>query len=855
MFTIKRRRYPIILLGLFLYSNALADDGNSKPIRSNDIYNQTGSNGYTDEQGVSYYSTCPEKGRGIAYVSNCKSTGGTIVIPSVIDFSVYQQPGAPGGFDGWSVDARTRGDDNEKDNYKYYTSDVKCLGLNAFSGNVNIISVELPNSITTIEYECFQGCKNLTTVKFGKNVKWVYDDIFSGCKSLKNVYLGESILTIPTDMFLGCESLESIEIPNSVEKIDYESFAGCSSLTDIKIPNSVVEISYNAFRNCTSLAKIKLPNSISSIGAIFTGCSNLIEVNIPIAVTFIPSATFKGCSSLPSIVIPKNVNRIGKNAFSGCNSLMDVYSEIEEPFDIPEDTFDEYTYNNAVLHVPQGTKRKYLKCSGWPKFKNIHEIGEYDMTQLIVTVNVSDGGKVIFRDTEVRNDSKEFNVLTFFGHDLMFDIIPDEGYHIKSVIRNDKDVTDKLENEEGIDRYIQYEALNGMTLSVVFEKDSQEIAHDVFTARTPSGIEMTFTVLDVDQKLVQVGTGVQGQPAIATSDISDLIIPEEINGYKVVAVGEYAFAGFTNLRSVSIPWTTNFKVLIEEPGIHVEIHSMWVRDYAFSGCSNLTAVTLYGDIGPNPVDYYLPYIDYIVFEPNIYKNATLFVPRGYKEVFQSRASWAWCEFQNIEELTDEKPVEPDGDEKPDNPEVHGSFIEYFIDKDPGYGRASIMGQSDVDNQMEIDLDNVKPGAHILYVRSRDDQGRWSATVSRPLYVRQPVSIFALEYFFDNDDPEKGKGVQVVPPTDSSKPYEFEVSLGNLPVGEHRLNVRVKGNDGIWTALSSGVFTLVENTGINELDTYREPSITYTLNGFKGKGAKGVNIVQYKDGTIKKVLIK
>lgn len=235
---------------------------------------------------------------------------------------------------------------------------------------------------------------------------------------------------------------------------------------------------------------------------------------------------------------------------------------------------------------------------------------------------------------------------------------------------------------------------------------------------------------------------------------------------------------------------------------------------------------------------------------NVYPNATLKVPNSSIELYKQATGW--CNFSQIIGINSVDPL-PDPEPEP-NPEITGAYLEYFIDKDPGYGKAMIVKDIDSD-QIEIDLDNVKPGAHMLYVRSRDEQGRWSTTVSRPLYVRQPVSIVALEYFFDNEDPGKGKGVQVVTPTDTSKPYEFEVSLGNLPVGEHRLNVRVKGNDGIWTALSSGLFTLVENTGINELDTYREPSVTYTLKGYKVKEAKGVNIVRYKDGTTKKVMMK
>ena len=192
----------------------------------------------------------------------------------------------------------------------------------------------------------------------------------------------------------------------------------------------------------------------------------------------------------------------------------------------------------------------------------------------------------------------------------------------------------------------------------------------------------------------------------------------------------------------------------------------------------------------------------------------------------------------------------------ETPVPQEAYLEYFIDIDPGYGKATILKEIGAgSNELEFELGSVKPGAHMLYVRSKDEQGRWSTTISRPLYVREPISLVALEYFFDDKDPGQGKGVQIAPPKDVSKPYEFEVLLGNLPVGEHHLNVRAKGSDGIWTALSSSQFTLVENTGIIELDSHNEPSITYTIKGYKGKESKGVTIVRYNNGTTKKVILK
>ncbi len=664
--------------------------------------------------------------------------------------------------------------------------------------------------------------------------------------------------------------ITSVTFPNTIKGIPSGAFAFCDQLEWVSFPESLVFFgckaegkSYSEFKegnasemfyNCFKLKEITIPNCAKTIGEdMFSQCFSLTEVKIPNSVTSIGSYAFLLCKNLESITIPNSVISIGNSVFSGCEKLLNIYSEIEEPFDISEKVFDKYTYENAILHVPQGTKSKYLKCTGWKNFIHIHEIGEYDMTQLTVTVNVTDGGKVIFRETEVRNDSKDFDVQTFFGRDLMFDIIPDDGYHIKSVTRNDVDVTDKLEREEGIIRYIQYEALSGLTLDVSFEKDSQEPSLGVFSARTPEGVEMTFKVLDAEQKLVQVGVGLRGQPAITVSDISDLIIPSEINGYKVAAIGEYAFADCTNLRSVSIPWTAGFSLKLEESEASNRIYSMWVRDHAFSGCSNITSVVITADIEPgiSDLDYPLHWITDNVFDASVFQNAVLDVPYGYKELFQSLGKWAWCEFKNIvESANTDNPIVPN------TPNSDGTYIEYFIDKDPGYGKATIVKEIGTgNNNVEIELTGVKPGAHIFYLRSHDENGHWSATVSRPLYVRPLIYIAEIEYFFDNNDPGQGRATKISLPSNRRNPFDMKIPLGNLSLGRHQLNVRVKGDDGLWSHVVSEAFTIGENTGISEVGIDCEPVAVYTLKGYQVNGQKGINIILYKDGTTKKVIIK
>ena len=184
------------------------------------------------------------------------------------------------------------------------------------------------------------------------------------------------------------------------------------------------------------------------------------------------------------------------------------------------------------------------------------------------------------------------------------------------------------------------------------------------------------------------------------------------------------------------------------------------------------------------------------------------------------------------------------------------FVEYFFDTDPGYGKGFVI--KDIEkgiNRLVIDLGDLPTGAHVLYVRSRDEARQWSVTVCRPFYVCRRATLTAIEYFFDDNDPGQGKAIPVELPKTGGDVITFEVKLAGLLQGEHTLNVRVKGNDGLWRPLATEAFTLTPSSGISTLETEQAPMATFTLSGYKtNKLQHGINIVRFKDGKTKKLII-
>ncbi|MBQ2526610.1 MAG: leucine-rich repeat protein, partial [Bacteroidales bacterium] len=72
--------------------------------------------------------------------------------------------------------------------------------------------------------------------------KRIEDEAFRWCGDLISVTIPESVTSIGNDAFYDCENLASITIPEGVTSIGDGAFRGCKSLTSITIPEGVMSI-------------------------------------------------------------------------------------------------------------------------------------------------------------------------------------------------------------------------------------------------------------------------------------------------------------------------------------------------------------------------------------------------------------------------------------------------------------------------------------------------------------------------------------------------------------------------------------------------------------------------------------
>ena len=91
--------------------------------------------------------------------------------------------------------------------------------------------------------------------------------------SVVSVAIPDTITSIGESAFNGCSSLSSLTIPKSVVSIGHYAFSQCASLPSITIPASVTSFGNSALAGCTSLASVTFQSITPHVGENIFGSS------------------------------------------------------------------------------------------------------------------------------------------------------------------------------------------------------------------------------------------------------------------------------------------------------------------------------------------------------------------------------------------------------------------------------------------------------------------------------------------------------------------------------------------------------------------------------------------------------
>ena len=159
-----------------------------------------------------------------------------------------------------------------------------------------------------------------------------------------------------------------------------------------------------------------------------------------------------------------------------------------------------------------------------------------------------------------------------------------------------------------------------------------------------------------------------------------------------------------------------------------------------------------------------------------------------------------------------------------------SKMEYFFDKDPGYGKGyniPISPSQQVDAQYALNLSGLSVGTHILYVRAEDSNGNWSLVLVRLFAVSQNANsqnvVSSIRYYFVKDSVRSKTYTFSNFTNSSSVDLNFNLNLSDL-----QSNNSYQAE--IFAVNQAGVMSLPYSSTVNVIQAQTSISLISPLGG-------------------------
>lgn len=217
-------------------------------------------------------------------------------------------------------------------------ANLKKIGRSAFYDCRMLSELDLSGGrVEEIGQFAFFRCKNIVSIDFGSDLKQIGACSFMNCTSLKSIEIPDSVVSIEAMAFQQCESLEKVGFaadsnPN-LSYIGQYAFALCVKLGAVDFPSSLRSISAYAFSGCDSLSQIEFSEGIEEIGQFaFYGNTNLTSLSLPKSLKKIGEQAFRDCYGLSSVLLYDSIEEVAAHAFYGCYQLT-IYCDADS---VPE---------------------------------------------------------------------------------------------------------------------------------------------------------------------------------------------------------------------------------------------------------------------------------------------------------------------------------------------------------------------------------------------------------------------------------------------------------------------------------------------------------------------------------------
>ena len=368
---------------------------------------------------------------------------------------------------------------------------LKSIGTYAFSycQNDDFTLVTIPASVETIGASAFFHCSNLATVAFD-GVKSDID--IAATAFIATPYDAAQPFGLIVDEYGTLVGFHGVAPGN----LDFAAYLDGRELTGL---DSQALSGY--IYNTSSMTNVVVPEGVVWIGnSTFAGNAALENVTLPTSLQILNWGVFQGCTSLRMVRIPPGVTDIYGDCFLGCTNLT-VYAPrtLEGSFSVPEE---------------DGCRIEY-----------------YEVPQYTVTFNAN-GGTI---DGAATVTWKVYEGRCLDSADEYYDY-----YDLPMPALNDYFFLGWFTAAEGGD---EVTAETVVTSNMTLYAHWEEITYTYTYIDHGDG---TVTLSRYDEHGWWIGDGISPAPD------GDFVLPSEIDGKRVVAIGNDVFYGY-EMTSVVIP--------------------------------------------------------------------------------------------------------------------------------------------------------------------------------------------------------------------------------------------------------------------------------------------------------------
>ena len=536
---------------------------------------------------------------------------------------------------------------------------VNEIGDRAFEECSGLTSITIPNSVTSIGAWAFEGCSGLTDITIPESVTSIGDKAFAFCNDLTNLTISDGVISIGTSAFEWCKRLTNVTIPSSVTSIGEEAFSDCSDLITINVSSensaycSVDGVLFNKTKTelvqfpAGRMGPYTIPDDVTRIGShAFFGCEYLTDVTIPNSIKSIGDSAFCFCYALTDVMVPDSVTNIDAWAFSACKKLMNIYVSADNKDYCSQDGVLYNKGKTELVQFPAGRDGTYSVPTGVTNIDDGAFASSY-ITSLFIPDSVTFIDDYAFEDCAAQFIVSKGSYAKAYAikHDIPFTISSMEETNTVSNFTFDElsASTCKVISYTGSDTEIVipstdsdgrtvvaigYSAFyNNIKLTDVTIPESVTMIDVIAfwgcsSSLTIHGVPGSYAeqyaaannisfVADVEVEEIpgnqsesnpdEFDYSVEDGKATITGYTGDggaVIIPDTIDGYPVVGIGNMAFDECTALTSVTIPNSVTsigqdaFWACDGLTSVTIANSVTNIGDSAFYGCSNLASVTI-----------------------------------------------------------------------------------------------------------------------------------------------------------------------------------------------------------------------------------------------------------------------